>query len=249
MATNLAVRRYRTWYEALLQLYPRRFHERFGEGMAQTFEDLCREHIDARRGLFGLAVWVFFETLAGIVQENITRMEQMQKTVARVALVALGLLMVPLVASQIVEGWNWGPGAFVFTYVLFFATGMAYALISRRMNAWAYKAGVGVALVSGFGLGWSNMVHVSDSDNPANLWYFSVLLVGVVGAFLARLKAKGLAWTLFTMAATMALLSVIVPSGAPPDMAQRMGIGHVGLVVLFTAAGLLFRRASLEQPS
>ena len=51
MATDIAVRRYRTWYAMLLRLYPRPFRERFGEGMAQTFHDLCREHRDARRGL------------------------------------------------------------------------------------------------------------------------------------------------------------------------------------------------------
>jgi len=44
MATNVAGRRYRTWYAMLLRLYPRPFRERFGEGMAQTFHDLCREH-------------------------------------------------------------------------------------------------------------------------------------------------------------------------------------------------------------
>jgi hypothetical protein len=32
-----------TWYAVLLRLYPRPFRERFGEGMAQTFHDLCRE--------------------------------------------------------------------------------------------------------------------------------------------------------------------------------------------------------------
>ena len=77
MATNGAVRRYRTWYAVLLRLYPRSFHERFGEGMAQTFYDLCRERSTTERGLFGFAVWIFFETLVGIVMENIIRMDQL----------------------------------------------------------------------------------------------------------------------------------------------------------------------------
>src|SRR5215475_11258258 len=130
-------------------------------------------------------------------------MTQMSKTILRVALVALGLLMVPLVASRLVDGWNWRPASFVFVYVLFFGTGLAYALIARRMGAWAYKAGVGLALVAGFALGWSNMVHVADSENPANLVYYSVLAVGTIGAWLARLEARGLARTLFAMAGTL----------------------------------------------
>src|SRR6185503_12481860 len=159
MATKVAGRRYRRWYAMLLRLYPRPFRERFGEGMAQTFHDLCRERGDAGRGLFGFVLWMFCETLGGIVMENVTRMNQLGKTMLRVALASLGLLMVPLVASRLVEGWNWPAGAFVRVYLLFFATGMAYALIARKMGAWSYKAGVGVALVAGFALGWSTMVQ------------------------------------------------------------------------------------------
>jgi hypothetical protein len=242
---NVAARRYQACYAMLLRLYPRPFRERFGEGMAQTFHDLCREHRDAGRRLFGFALWIFCETLGGIVMENVIRMNQLGKTTLRVALVALGLLMVPLVASQLVPGWNWPASGFVFVYLLFFATGMAYALIARKMGAWSYKAGVGVALVAGFALGWSTMVQTADSGHPERLWYLSVLVVGFIGACLARLQTRGLALTLFAMAATLALIAVILPSGAPPDMARRMAIGHGGLVVLFIASGLMFRHASL----
>ena len=185
--------------------------------MAQTFHDLCQEHKDARRGLFGLVLRIFFETPVGIVRENATQMSQMGKTMLRVALGALVVLMAPLVASQVVKGWNWHAGSFVFVYVLFFGTGMAYALVARRMDSRAYKAAVAVALVAGFALGWSNMVQVADSGNPANLLYYSVLVVGGVGAWLARLEARGMARTLFAMAATLALIAVMLPSGAPPD--------------------------------
>jgi hypothetical protein len=167
--------------------------------------------------------------------------------VLRVALVALGLLMVPLVASRVTPGWNWPPRAFVLVYVLFFGTGMAYALIARKMGVWTYKAGVGVALVTGFALGWSTMVQTADSGHPERLWFLSVLVVGFIGACLARLKAPGLAWTLFAMAATLAVIALLLPSGAPPEMARRMAVGHTGHAVLFTAAGLLFRRASLAE--
>jgi len=248
MAANVVVQRYRTWYATLLRLYPRPFRERFGEGMAQTFHDLCREHRDTSRGLFGLALWIFLETSVGIVRENITHMSQLGKTMLRVALGALAVWMVPFVASQFVEDWHWGVGAFVRVYVLFFATGMVIALIARRMGVWSYKAGVGLALVAGFALAWSNMVHVADSGNPANLWYYSVLAVGAVGAGLARLDARGLALTLFVMAATLALIAVMLPSGgAPPYMARNMAIGHAVFVALFTASGLLFRHASLAR--
>jgi hypothetical protein len=233
----------------LLRLYPRPFRERFGEGMAQTFHDLCRERRNAGRRLFGFALCVFLETSLEIIRENTTHMTQMQQTVLRVALVALGLLMVPLVASRVVEGWNWAPGAFVFTYVLFFGTGMAYALIARKMNAWAYKAAVGLALVAGFVLGWATMVHMSETENPVNLVYFGVLAVGAVGAGLARLEARGMALALFAMAAALAVAWVItqvLSSDTPAGPVWNIGVMHGGFVLLFAAAGLLFRHASLE---
>jgi hypothetical protein len=245
MASDAAGRHYRTWYAMLLRLYPQPFRERFGEGMAQSFQDLCLERRDTNRGLFGFALWIFFETSMGVIMENTTHMTQMTRTMLRAALVALCLLMVPLLASRLVEGWNWPPRAFVLVYVLFFGTALAYALIARKMGSWAYKAGVGVALAAGFGLGWSNMVHVADSENPANLLYYSVLAVGVIGAWLARLKARGLAFTLLAMAATLVLITIFLPTGAPFPLSRNMTIGHIGLIALFTTSGLLFRHASL----
>lgn len=245
MATNVAEQPYCAWYARLLQLYPRPFREQFGEAMAQTFRDLCQEHQNTHRGLNSLALWIFFETAASIVRENATHMPELGKTLLRVALGALALLMVPLVASRVVDGWNWKPATFVIVYFLFFLTGLAYALIARKMGAWSYKVGVGVALAAGFGLGWSNMVHVADSENPANLFYFTVLAVGAVGACLARLQPRGLARTLFAMATTLALIATLLPSGAPPYMARNMAIGHVVFVALFAVSGLLFRQAGL----
>ena len=70
MATNAPIRSYRTWYAMLLRLYPRPFRDQFGEGMAQTFHDLCRECRDRRLGLFVFVLWIFFETSMGIVKDE-----------------------------------------------------------------------------------------------------------------------------------------------------------------------------------
>jgi hypothetical protein len=68
------------------------------------------------------------------------------------------------------------------------------------------------------------MVQTADSGHPERLWYLSVLVVGFIGACLARLKAPGLAVTLFAMAAVLALISVVLPPGAPP---QRRNMAHL----------------------
>ena len=248
MAADVEGRRYRTWYAMLLRLYPRPFHARFGEGMEQTFQDLCRERLDAKRGLFGFALWIVFETLMGIMRENTIHMTQLNKTIRRAALVALGLLMAPLVASQFVEDWHWGVGGFVFAYLMFFGTALAYGLIARTMGEWAYKAGVGLALVTGFVMGWTNMVHISESENPANFIYFGVLWVGGVGAWIARLEARGMAKSMFTMAMALALVSpvgVMLFPDVRSEPGQNLMLVRGVFVTLFAASGLLFRHASL----
>ena len=53
--------------------------------------------------------------------------------------------------------------------------------------------------------------------------------------------------TLFAMAATLVVIAVLLPSGAPPHLARNMAIGHGVFVALFTASGLLFRHASLAE--
>ena len=52
MAYEYSTRRYRNWYAKLLRLYPKPFRERFGEGMEQTFNDLCQKRKEAGEGLF-----------------------------------------------------------------------------------------------------------------------------------------------------------------------------------------------------
>ena len=80
----------------MLRLYPKPYHERFGEGMEQTFNDLCRERTDANGGLFGLVLWMFVETFAGIIKENL-REGSVMSWIFGIAVVAIGVLNVLLV--------------------------------------------------------------------------------------------------------------------------------------------------------
>ena len=96
MAYERSIRRYRRWYAKLLRLYPKPYHERFGEGMEQTFNDLCRERRDAKGGLFGFVLWMFVETSAGIIKENL-REGNVMSWIFSIAVFATGVLNVFLV--------------------------------------------------------------------------------------------------------------------------------------------------------
>jgi hypothetical protein len=71
MASEALVRRARRWYGKLLRFYPRTHRARFGEGLEQTFHDLCRDQIRAQSGFLRFVLWAFFETATSIVKENV----------------------------------------------------------------------------------------------------------------------------------------------------------------------------------
>jgi hypothetical protein len=157
---------------------------------------------------------------------------------------ALVLLMLPIAGSILIEDWHWNLSGFVLAYVLFFLTGLTYQVVTRTHPNGLLKIGVALALLTSFALGWTNMVHVSESDNPANLWYFSVLLVGIVGAAIMRFEGRRLSPVVFLMAAVLAVLAFAVPSGVPLNLSQDMMIGRAVFVLLFLVAGFLIKKAS-----
>ena len=81
MASESLIRRCRKWYALLLRLYPKPYRELFGEGMEQTFNDLCRERVKTGGGLFILTLWLCFETTAGIIRENATSIIMKQDSI------------------------------------------------------------------------------------------------------------------------------------------------------------------------
>ena len=250
MASEPFIRRYRNWYAKLLRLYPKPYHERFGEGMEQTFHDLCRERVNAERGLFSFALWMFFETSAAIIRENTTIIMQ-NKIIVRPALGTGLILLIPLFGNLFVAGWNWPLPAFILAGTLLFGTGLTYELVAKKMNNKAYRFAVGLALGTGFILTWMNLaVGGILGDHPANLMYPGVLLVGFIGAIIARLKPHGMSRALFAMAFAMALVPVIALIIGTPAFANGVvavfGL-HAFFAILFVGSALLFRRANANR--
>lgn len=173
----------------------------------------------------------------------------MTHTLRFIALASLALLLLPLIASRLIDGWNWPPQAFLLLYVLFFLTGLAYALITRYRNLWSYKLATALSLAAGFVIAWSTMVRLSETENRLNLIYFAILALGAAGAALSRLHPRGMARVLFTMAASLAaawVITLLLSPGAHPGPAWRTHLHHSVFLLLFATAGLLFRHSSLS---
>ncbi|WP_049871240.1 hypothetical protein [Ramlibacter tataouinensis] len=89
----------------------------------------------------------------------------------------------------------------------------------------------------------------ADGD-PANLMYFGVLAVGIIGAAIARGQPRGMAQTLFAMALAQALVTAIaliaglgLPWSPPAEILALNGF----FIALFVGSAWLFRRAARER--
>ncbi|HCM74996.1 MAG TPA: hypothetical protein DIS90_01345 [Cytophagales bacterium] len=83
MTYKHASARYRQWYAKLLRFYPKAYHERFAEGMQQTFNDLCCERYQVGDRLFGFVLWTFADTIVGIIKETIEKENIMMNTILK----------------------------------------------------------------------------------------------------------------------------------------------------------------------
>src|SRR3712207_1770656 len=89
------------------------------------------------------------------------------------------LLLLPLAAMQVTDEVDWGKTDFLLMGAMLFGACGVYELAARMTGSIAYRAAVGVAVVTAFILIWINLAVgiVGSEGNPANLMYFGVLAV------------------------------------------------------------------------
>jgi hypothetical protein len=121
------------------------------------------------------------------------------------------------------------------------------------MHSTAYRSAIGVALAAAFILVWLSLgVGIIGKDgDPANLMYFGVLAVGIIGAIIARLQPHRMARALFTTALAQALVAAIaliaglgLPYSGPAEIVALNGF----FIAMFAASAWLFRRAARGRP-
>jgi hypothetical protein len=82
-----------------------------------------------------------------------------------------------------------------FAAILMGSVGLALELAFRKSGSRAYRGAVGLGLAVSFLLIWiSGAVGIiGDENQPANLLYLVAILIGLIGAFLARFRPAGMA--------------------------------------------------------
>ncbi len=113
----------------------------------------------------------------------------------------------------------------------------------------AYRSAVGVAVLAALLLVWLSLgVGVIGRDgDPANVMYFGVVGVGIVGALVARFRPRGMASALYVTAVAQALVALIAlfaglgrPWSGPLELVGLNGM----FIALFVGSAWLFRRAA-----
>lgn len=116
-----------------------------------------------------------------------------------------------------------------------------------------YRFAVGVATAAALLLVWLSLgVGIIGRDgDPANLMYFGVVAVGIVGALIARFRPRGMARALFATAlaqASVALFALIAGLGRPWSGPLELSLLNGFFVAMFAGSAWLFRRAARRIP-
>jgi hypothetical protein len=155
---------------------------------------------------------------------------------------------------QVTDQVVWDVADFAIFGALLVGVGVTYELAARKTGNVAYRTAIGVALAAAFILVWVSLgVGVIGQDgDPANLMYFGVLAVGIIGAIIGRFQPQGMARALFGTALAQALVAVIALIGGFGSTAPIWPLDTLILTGFFAALWLmsawLFRKAAREQP-
>jgi len=159
------------------------------------------------------------------------------------------LLLLPFVAMQFSKEVSWTQADFLALGTLLSIACATYELATRMSRNSSYRAGMAVAVVTGFFLAWLNLAVgiIGNEDNPANLMFGGVFAVGIIGALMTRFRACGMAITMVATMLTQALVAIIamtvLNTGLGNDALALMGV----FGPLWLLSAWLFRKAARDQ--
>ena len=152
-------------------------------------------------------------------------------------------LIAPFVAMQFTQEVNWTASDFVFAAVMLALVIVPLELLVRKADNLAYLAGGVFALGSFFLLVWANgaVGLIGSEQQDANVMYLGVVMVGLVGAVLARFRAKGMALAMAAAAIAQMAVPIIALVGNvgidEPEAIRPMEV--VGVTIFFCTGWLL----------
>lgn len=154
------------------------------------------------------------------------------------------ILLVPLIAMAFTDEVNWDLTDFMVFGAMLLGVGVTFEFAARKAGTAAftktYKTGMALGLLAAFLLFWVNgaVGIIGSEDNDANLMYFGVLLIALLGALIARFEPRGMARAMMVTAIAQILTFVI---------ALVAGWGFTGPITVFFASLWLGSAALFNQ--
>ena len=122
--------------------------------------------------------------------------------------------------------------------------------MNTAINKSAYRVALGIALVTSLLLIWMSLgVGIIGADGDrANIMFFGVIAVGILGAIIARLRPRGMSRTLIAMLLTQTIIAtyaVTAGLGMPYSGPLEIMLLNGFFIVMYAASAWLFQRAAL----
>ena len=124
--------------------------------------------------------------------------------------------------------------------------------MQTHTNRVAFRFANGLAVTAACLLIWLSLGVgiIGKDDDPANMMYFGVIAVGIIGAIISRFRPMGMARTLLAMALAQALVALIaliaglgLPWSGPAEIIMLNGI----FIGMFIGSAWLFKRTVANQ--
>lgn len=173
----------------------------------------------------------------------------MRRGVAAVIIVTGLILTIPAVAMRYSDEVNWTAFDFVVAAILLLGSGLTAEFLWRITPNVEYRAGSLLAVFTGLFVIWVNLAVgiIGNEDHPANGMYGVVLLIGLAGASIARLRPAGMAVAMYMTAIAMAAVPLIAYCiwRPPLDMGLVRTVMFNSFIALaFAGSARLYRSAS-----
>jgi len=169
--------------------------------------------------------------------------------VAGWSLAALVLLL-PLGAMQVTQEVNWTASDFVIAAVLIGGGGLALEVGLRASRSHAYRAAMGVLVVTVFLMVWLNAAVgiVGSEHNPINRLYDGVAVFAIAGAIAARLRARGMVRAVGAAVIVQAVVGAVSVAAAGSEPADAVGVAAINgvFVALLAGSAWLFGKAAQQ---
>lgn len=152
------------------------------------------------------------------------------------------LLLLPWIAMQFTTEVDWTGFDFLVFGAMLLTACIGCEIAVRASRSHAYRLAAAIAVGTGFLLVWINLAVgiIGSERNLENLVYAGVLLVAIVGAAVARLRAHGMACAMLVTAVAHALTGVY---GLAIGSIEA-GISAVVFVAAWLASAWGFHRAA-----